>query len=204
MQRTTFALASLGLALLSSPAMGQQPGASPGLQPMPDPDARSRREGLMLGFGVGGGNISAECAADAGDVCDEVLEAGSFSGQIGLMIAPRLGVMLDVWPMVHHEDLLTITHVITTAAAQYWITPALWIKGGIGGAHARFHYDRLIFPDYDEQTDTVAAVMVAAGYEIYAKRNLAIDLQLRGGTGFYEEDEVKGHSAAFQVGFNWY
>lgn len=197
MRRTFCALALIGLVSSSSSALAQGAGTSPGVA------APQVRHGMLIGFGVGGGNISAECDQNAHDICDEVLESGSFSGHIGSMVAPRLGVMLDVWPMIYHEDFLTITHVITTAAAQYWITPALWVKGGIGVARAEFNYDG-IFVDEEVQTDTVAGVMAGVGYEIYRKPDFAIDLQLRAGTGFYKEDEVKGHSGAFEVGFNWY
>ena len=44
----------------------------------------------------------------------------------------------------------------------------------------------------------------AADLEAAARNLLAADLQLRGGTGFYDQDEVKGHSAAFQAGFSWF
>ncbi|RMH38493.1 MAG: hypothetical protein D6689_19480 [Deltaproteobacteria bacterium] len=161
------------------------------------------RDGLLIGFGLGGGNISAECATEARDLCDEVLESGSLDFHVGAMLAPRLGVMLDVWPMVYREDRLTITHVITTAAVRFWATPRLWLQGGVGSAYARFKYDGILI-DEDVQTDTVAGAMAAIGVEVVRRPRFGIDVQLRGGTGFYEEDEVKGKSAAFQVGFTWF
>jgi len=47
------------------------------------------------------------------------------------------------------------------------------------------------------------------GYERPIKPNLALDLQLRGGTGFYDKDPVdgyvvKGHSVGFGAALSWY
>jgi len=60
------------------------------------------------------------------------------------MLKPNLGVMLDVWPMIYNEDFLTISHTITTAAAQLWLTPRLWLKGGLGFARAEFHWRSIL------------------------------------------------------------
>ena len=77
------------------------------------------------------------------------------------------------------------------------------MAGGEPVIRTEFDYNG-IFVEENHQTDTVAAVMGAVGYELYHRPNFAVDLQLRGGTGFYEEDEVKGHSAAFEIGFSWF
>lgn len=195
MRRSVCAVALFALAAGTAPAQAQSVGTSP--------EVPYVRRGLLIGFGVGGGNIQAECDTAEGNLCDEVLESGSVHFHVGGMLKPNLGIMLDVWPMVYHEDFLTIVHTITTGAVQFWVTPRLWLKGGLGVARAEFHWDG-IFVEEDVQTDTVPAAMAAIGYEFLVKRNFVMDVGFRAGTGNYEDDGAKGHSFALEVGFNWY
>jgi hypothetical protein len=51
--------------------------------------------------------------------------------------------------------------------------------------------------------------MVGIGYELGLRRDFAIDINFRYGTGFYDEvvgDDyvIKGHSAQLGVGFSWF
>ena len=160
------------------------------------------RGGLLFGFGIGGGQMS--CQSDQSDICNATIDgAGSFDVHIGGMISPRLALMGDAWVMYHTENNVTITHAITTLAAQYWLAPRLWIKGGIGGAVARAHY-RGILLNIDDRTDSVPGVMVGVGYELLVGRKFAMDVKLKGGTGFYKDNQVRAKNAALILGFNWY
>jgi hypothetical protein len=163
------------------------------------PPSLPERQGLLIGFGLHAGNLS--CTSE-GDECDGVTEAGGLDFHIGAMVRPRLAVVGEIWPMAHTEDGVTITHVITTVGAQYWVARGLWLRGGIGGAHARFTYDRFVV--LSDETETVFAVMAAAGYEILASRRFALDLQLRAGTGFYQDRNINATNAGVAVGFTWY
>ena len=66
-------------------------------------------------------------------------------------------------------------------AGQFWLTPQLWIKGGLGFAH-------LYADNYYEVWDfgTGAAIMGAIGFELMSARNFAIDLQGRLIQGSYD------------------
>lgn len=189
------ALAALAVVTTLAAAAGTaraQPAGEP-------PVARPERKGLLLGFGVNAGNLSCE---SEGDECNGVTEAGGIDLHIGTMLRPRLAVVGEVWPMAHTEDNVTITHVITTIGLQYWLTPGLWIRGGVGGAYARFTYARIIA--LSDDTETVPAVMGAVGYEVLAGRRFTMDVQLRGGTGFYQDRAVKASNAGIALGFTWY
>lgn len=154
------------------------------------------RSGWNVGFGVGGGHISCE-----GDGCEDVTEAGSLDLHVGYMLRPRLRAFGEIWAMAHKEDDVTISHTIVTGGLQYWILNRLWVKGGIGFANARFVYDG-VFADVDTQTENVLAVAGAIGFEVLSRRTFAIDVALRGGTGFY--DEIQAHNAALTADFTWY
>lgn len=160
------------------------------------------RGGLLFGFGLGGGQMS--CQSDQSEICNATIDgAGSLDAHIGGMISPRLALMGDAWVMYHTENNVTITHTITTLAAQFWVAPRLWIKGGVGGAVARAHY-RGILGSVGTRTDSVPGVMIGVGYELLVGRKFALDLQLKGGTGFYKDNQVRAKNAALIVGFNWY
>jgi len=183
-------LLGLGLAPAVAGAQGQTTPPAP-------------RQGLVVGFGLGGGHVELDCVD-----CGDVIEAASGDFHIGGMLTPRLALMFDGWSMVAQEDFLTASHTITTAAAQYWVLPRLWIKGGLGIAQARWRWDG-IFVDLEDETKVVPGMMLGAGYELLVKGSFALDVQLRYGTGFYSEEEddtfeVKAHNVAVQVGFNWY
>lgn len=171
--------------------------------PWTTPPPHHLRRGLMVGVGVGGGSMVADC-----DACDSTFEAGGLDAHIGYMITPRLAIMLDVWGMVHHESFLTVYQEINTVAARWWLMPNLWLQAGLGNANAGYKWSG-IFVNVEDRTENTAGVMVGAGYEFYVKPQFAIDVYVRYGTGFYDttvgnDYVVKAHSAQLGVGFNWF
>lgn len=200
--RTVTCTLALGLAL-AIPAAAQADPYGPSSPNYIGP-VQNQRRGLILGFGVGGGELSCEDISENGDgPCEGVTEAGSIDFHVGGMLTPRLAILGDVWVMGHTEDNLTVSQTITTAAVQFWVLPRLWIKGGLGGAHARFTYDGL-FVDVTDRSQTVPAAMIAAGFEILTKKNFALDVQLKAGTGLYKDEDTKAQNASLTIGFNWY
>ena len=205
------AATSLALFALPSVAAAQAPGSygPPGAyQPPPTgpvvpayapPEVR---RGLVLGFGIGGGSIT---PVDDSGAKDEQFEGMSFELHIGGMLTPQLALLGEIWAVTHHSDEeditrngeLTLTHNIAVLAAQYWLTPRFWIKGGIGRASYTVEDD---FGTYE--SEDAPAVMGGLGYELSHSRTFAIDLQLRFGSAEYEEGQLQ--NGAFVVGLNWY
>jgi len=183
-------------------------GAIASAQPQPyEPPAYQPakvRKGITLGASLGVGELSCEDeSANGSGPCDGVTEAGSIDGHVGIMLSPRLAIMGDVWAMGHSENDLTMSQTITTAAAQLWLTPRLWIKGGLGFAHARFSYDTG-FVELESESDTVPAGIVGIGYELIHRPNFALDLALKAGTGIYRDDQTRAHNVAVTIGANWF
>ncbi len=177
-------------------------GGAGGPGPWTTPAESTLRQGLMFGFGLGPGSLSVDC-----DDCDAV-RAGGVSGHIGYMLTPNLAILADFWVMVHNEDFLTVYQNINTLAARYWVTPALWVQGGLGNANVGYKWDG-IFVNIEDETKSAPGVMFGVGYEFYVKPKFAIDVSLRYGTGFYDDEanldyEVKAHSAQLNFGFSWY
>jgi uncharacterized membrane protein YtjA (UPF0391 family) len=161
-------------------------------------EARVYRQGLILGGGLGVGHISCD-GADCGDVNS----AGGLNLQIGGMVSPDVGLMVDAWGMSHRDGSdATFTHTIVTGAIRYWLVPRLWLQGGVGLAQATWDYsDSLV--DYQSKSDTVPALMGAVGVEVLSTPTFAMNLELRGGTGFFEDD-TRVRNLSFGVGVDWY
>jgi hypothetical protein len=156
----------------------------------------SYRTGLVVGVGVGVGALTADnCGGDCGGGL-------SLEGHIGGMIDPRLAIEFDAWAIFHRNPDVssTTTSGIYTGALQMWLTPIVWIKGGIGVGNTRVS-DRL--GPLGEATNF--AIMGAAGVELVHSGFFALDLQGRLGHTFFSNAEggpVTDY--AFMVGFNWY
>ena len=164
------------------------------------------RNGFMWGFSVGGGTLTGENCSGEELECSESGAAVSVS--IGAALQPKLGIMLDgsvvMIPLDHDYAL---NHVVSTIALQYWVSPNVWIKGGLGVG--RF---TISDPDGEQvgESQEGAAIMAGAGYEIYQGSSFVIDLQTRIAVVQYEiSNESSSRSETFTnasvaVGFNWY
>jgi hypothetical protein len=189
---------SLAHAQYQAPPPGYYaPPPSYGYPPPPPPPQRRGmyREGLVLGFAIGGGGISGESCSFNPGFC-----GGAISGElhIGGMLNPHLALMLDVWGNSRDIDGTTdqFSHTFWTAAAQYWVLDQLWLKGGLGISHLQLSD---VFGAY--QDDTALGVVLGAGVEVLQVGNMALDLQFRFGTGLYQ---YSLNNYAFLVGLSWY
>lgn len=182
---------ALAILLAAGPAA-----AEPGRYYAEAPEA-SIRSGWNFGFGLGGGEISC-----GGPGCDGVTEAGSLDLQLGRMLRPRLRAVLDVWGMAHSEDDLKVNQTIVTAGIQYWIVNRLWVRGGLGTARAAFTYDGALGNTESDDAQTVLGLAGGIGFEVMSRRSFALDVELRGGSGFYRD--IHAHNGAFTLGLTWY
>jgi len=114
------------------------------------------------------------------------------------MVNPRLAIMWDGSGIGNTSINAIVVSAINVAAAQYFVSPAIWLKGGLG-------FGRLSVSDGDGSSalssDTAPAVLLAAGVEIMRSRTFALDLSLRLATVSY--DRVNLTNAALNLGFNW-
>ena len=94
------------------------------------------RVGIEGGFGLYGGEIN--CENENGEFCDGVTEAGGFDLHANYFLNPKLGIFVDVFPMVHQCDNFSLTHTIATVGAKWRPAPILTLAGGLGSAQARW------------------------------------------------------------------
>jgi len=162
----------------------------------------------MFGFSVGLGGMSVngtdvECAS-----CDYNPLGFEIDGHIGGMLSDRFGLMLELQANAETLDdnvyeTQTLVQGVIMIAGQYWLTPQLWVKGGIGLAHLSVDYDDY-YGSVSEPVDDGAALMAAIGYELYSSQLFALDLQGRLISAGYDGIDSKVTAATIGLGFNWY
>jgi hypothetical protein len=160
---------------------------------------------LAWGIGIGVGGMHDDGSGITS--CDNCSNAPALEldGHIGGMIGPRFALLFEAQlnaRTVHSDDFgddTTLSQTVGMIAGQFWITPQLWIKGGIGIAGLQAD-SRYITTDYG----TGGAIMGAIGFELMSARFFALDLQGRIIEGTYNSGNDNITAANIGLGFNWY
>jgi hypothetical protein len=139
------------------------------------------------------------------DNCNFNPLAGEGDLHIGGVINPRLALMLELQGNIQtiHSDGLngdtTLSQGAAMFAAQVWLLPVLWIKGGLG--FAQLQADNAFFTS---DLGSGFAVMGAIGIELMSARNFAFELQGRIIEGTYNSGDDHLTSGTVGIGINWY
>ena len=75
----------------------------------------------------------------------------------------------------------TATSAISSLGIQYWVSPKVWLKGGLGGGQIH-----LAGNGVNETSKRGFGLLGGAGVEVLQKRYFTIDLQFRFGTAKIE------------------
>lgn len=196
----------LVLAILCVPALASAQGYyGPRYQGTTVPGGFHNRAGRLT-FGIGGGlgGMSDSVGSIGCSGCDFNPLAVEGDFHIGGMISPRLGLMLE--GQLNSQQVASnsvdgdvfLTQGALMFAAQFWVIPQLWIKGGIGGASLRTD-DGLFVND----VGTGGALMGALGVEVFSARNFAFEIQGRIIEGLYNRD-YHVTSGTIGLGLNWF
>lgn len=139
-------------------------------------DTATQREGFIFEFVVGGGLISLEDSAGI-QTFDKSQGAFSFPDlKFGYMLNERLAITValpgNIYEFQDHDR--HFGGIIPSV--QYWVKDRWWIHGGFGlGIDAPALYD--IKDDVNDDWNFGCAVMASTGYEIYKKKNFALNVQ---------------------------
>lgn len=199
----------LVLAVLAVPGLaGAQGYYGGGYGPPPVPGGFHNRTGrLAWGFSVGLGGMH----DDGSDItmcdnCNYSPVTVEVDGHIGGMLSPRFALLGEFQGNAQtvHSDAFNGDTILTQSAimlaGQFWVTPQLWIKGGIGFAHLDAQDSFGNAWDFGGG----GAVMAGAGYELLSARNFAVDLQARIIEGAYNSGNDHITSGTIGLGLNWY
>jgi hypothetical protein len=162
------------------------------------------RDGATFGVGVGGGTIG--CSDSDGNDCGGSgdLDAAGVSFRAGFMLNPNLALTGDLWAMGRTEDDRTVSQGIATATLRGWVAPSVWLQGGLGVARSAAEID--IGDGAIElmsETDYVPAATAGIGVELISTDALALDLELKAGTGLYEDD-IQIYNMSHGAGVSFY
>jgi hypothetical protein len=173
----------------------------------PVPGGFHNRTGrLSYGFGLGvggmydGGSAITSCAN-----CDVQPLAGEADFHIGGVLSPRLALLFELQGNIQtvHSDAFNGDTLLKQGAAmfaaQFWVLPQLWLKGGIGFANLQVD-DAYFLEDFG----TGVAFLGAAGVELFSARNFALDLQGRVLQTSYNSLDDNVTSATIGIGIDWY
>jgi hypothetical protein len=147
------------------------------------------RKGFIGGIAIGGGKIT--CSD-----CDS-LNGPAIALHLGGMLTEKVALVFDGSGVGKDENSTQITSVLASAALQYWVSPKVWVKGGIGSGQLGVSGNGL-----NETSDGGLGFLGAIGVEVVQKQRFAIDLQARFTTAKIEGDRTNNLSAL--VGFNFY
>jgi hypothetical protein len=169
-----------------------------------------RGGGLVWGVSLGVGGMSSEDGPIECPSCTYSPLAWSVELHLGGMLSPQLALLGEFQGNVQTveevgggEGTKSLAQVAAMVAAQYWITPQLWVKGGLGVSHLEFNYDDY-YQTIEEPIDDGGVVLLGIGYEILSGRDFAVDLQGRYIVGSYDGIDDKISSGTVGLGVNWY
>jgi len=192
------------LAILCVPALASAQGYyGPRYQGTTVPGGFHNRAGrLTFGFGGGLGGMHDDTGSITCANCE--FNTLSFEGDfhLGGMINPRLGLMFE--GQINSQQIddrgggAFLSQGAGMFAAQFWVLPQLWIKGGVGFASLRVD-DTVFITD----VGTGGALMGAIGVELLSARNFAFEVQGRIIEGLYSND-YHVTSGTIGLGLNWY
>ncbi len=164
----------------------------------------------MWGFGFGLGNMKLDDQTVTCGSCNYSPIAVDVDGHIGGMLNERFGLMLELQVNAKTVDdqgygTVSLTQGAAMIAGQYWLSPKLWIKGGIGLAHLSYEYEDRFYGNTGSQpVDDGAALMAGVGYELYSSRTFSVDLQARLTATGYDGIQKNLSSETINVGVNWF
>lgn len=136
----------------------------------------TQRDGFIIEFSVGGGSISVEDSAGI-QTFDKSQGAFTFPDvKLGYMLNENLAVTISVPGMIYEFQGSDRHFGGFIPSVQYWVKDRWWIHGGIGLAiDSPALYD--IENDVNDDWNFGCAVKASTGYEIYKKKNFALNLQ---------------------------
>jgi hypothetical protein len=168
----------------------------------------NRSNRLIFGFSLMLGHLSDSEGTIGGDSSvGYSTVSGGVSAHIGGFVGPRFALMAEVQGNAvtlssdFYEGNTTLIQSSLMGVAQYWVTPQLWLKGGIGFASLDLDND-----EYYEEThiDSGMALMGGVGFELLSAQRFSVDLQGRLLAGSYDGIDQQITSASIGVGINWF
>ncbi|HTM21028.1 MAG TPA: hypothetical protein VL172_10985, partial [Kofleriaceae bacterium] len=138
-------------------------------QPSTTLPSSAQKSRLLLGFGLGAAELT----------CEDCASKGGFEAQahVGRLLDRRTALLYDVGMWTGSDDYVSVTLLTHTLAAQYWLAPGVWMRGGAGlaMAQASINWDS---SGYQYGFAAVGALGVAMAHSDSASLDLSLRLSL--------------------------
>ncbi len=169
-------------------------------------ETTKQREGFMFEFTVGGGIISIE-DSEGIQTFDESQGTFVFPDiKLGYMLNEKLAITVSMPGNIYKFQDNDRNFGGFIPSVQYWIKERWWIHGGIGLAiDSPALYD--IKEDVNDDWNFGTAVMVSSGYEMYKKKNFALNVQSKlvlGHASLYGDAQRDALIFNVGIGFSWF
>tara|TARA_R110002072_G_scaffold261323_4_gene420108 strand:+ start:3861 stop:4463 length:603 start_codon:yes stop_codon:yes gene_type:complete len=168
-------------------------------------ETTTQRDGFIFEFVVGGGIISLE---DSAGIQTFDTSQGAFvfpDLKFGYMLNERLAITVSMPGNIYEFQNNDRHFGGFIPSVQYWVKDRWWIHGGVGLAiDSPALYD--IKDDVNDDWNFGYAVMASTGYEIYKKKNFALNLQSKFVLGSASLDGNADRDAVIfniGLGFSW-
>jgi len=167
---------------------------------------RTGRMALGVSLGLAGMTANGKAIDCLDSDYDPVAMGVDF--HIGGMLSPRFALLFEV--QANAQTVADNAYYVDTlgsgaamVAGQYWVSPQLWVKGGLGGASLSVSRDDGYVSESSDSSEGVA-IMGAVGYEVLSARTFSIDLQGRVISASYDDIDQNITAGSLGLGFNWY
>jgi hypothetical protein len=169
-------------------------------------ETTNQREGFLFEFTVGGGIISIE-DSEGIQTFDESQGTFVFPDiKLGYMLNEKLAITVSMPGNIYKFQDNDRNFGGLIPSVQYWVKDKWWIHGGIGLAiDSPALYD--IKDDVNDDWNFGTAVMISSGYEMYKKKNFALNVQSKLVLGHASLDgDAQRDALIFNVGlgFSWF
>ena len=169
-------------------------------------ETTNQREGFLFEFTVGGGIISIE-DSEGIQTFDESQGTFVFPDiKLGYMLNEKLAITVSMPGNIYKFQDNDRNFGGLIPSVQYWVKDKWWIHGGIGLAiDSPALYD--IKEDENDDWNFGTAVMISSGYEMYKKKNFALNVQSKLVLGHASLDgDAQRDAAIFNIGlgFSWF
>ena len=168
-------------------------------------ETTTQRNGFIVEFVVGGGIISVE---DSAGIQTFDKSQGTFvfpDLKFGYMLNENLAITASLPGNIYEFQDNDRNFGGFIPSVQYWVKDRWWIHGGIGLAiDSPALYD--IKDDVNDDWNFGCAVMASTGYEIYKKKNFALNFQSKVVLGRASLDgDMHRDALLFNIGlgFSW-
>ena len=168
-------------------------------------ETTTQRNGFIVEFVVGGGIISVE---DSAGIQTFDKSQGTFvfpDLKFGYMLNENLAITVSLPGNIYEFQDNDRNFGGFIPSVQYWVKDRWWIHGGIGLAiDSPALYD--IKDDVNDDWNFGCAVMASTGYEIYKKKNFALNFQSKVVLGRASLDgDMHRDALLFNIGlgFSW-